>query len=206
MLIIRTYVKVGITLPEKDSFNMKSIFSGIASGTFAIQLVSLLVLLGEGLMYVLILTGIYDLLLPNIDLLILALLFGGGITFLVFIAFLGFFLRSHKSVRGFIIGKEHEQIQTSTPATKTILLLFGGAVCFGLCAGIYAYYLFWKYWLNPMGNAFLVTYFLTGELLFEWGLIAAYLALGAINTCLILQILSAAINRYTSKLVQTLAE
>lgn len=185
---------------------MKRVFSGIASGTFAIQLVSLLILLGEGVMYVLIITGLYDLLLPNVDLLILALLFGGGLTFLIFIAFLGFFLRSHKSVRNFIIGKEHEQIETSTPATKTILLLFGGAVCFGLCAGIYAYYLFWKYWLNPMGQAFLTTYSLTGELVFEWGIIAAYGALGAIITCLILQLLSAAINRYTSRLVKSIAD
>ncbi len=185
---------------------MKRVFSGIASGTFAIQLVSLLILLGEGVMYVLIITGLYDLLLPNVDLLILALLFGGGLTFLIFIAFLGFFLRSHKSVRNFIIGKEHEQIETSTPATKTILLLFGGAVCFGLCAGIYAYYLFWKYWLNPMGQAFLTTYGLTGELVFEWGIIAAYGALGAIITCLILQLLSAAINRYTSRLVKSIAD
>ena len=57
-----------------------------------------------------------------------------------------------------------------------------------------------------MGVAFLYTYSLTGDLFFEWGLIAAFVALGAIITCLILQILSAAINRYTSKLVQTLAE
>ncbi len=206
MLNIRNHAKVGIVLPEKDTFNMKRVFSSIASGTFALQLISLLVLLGEGVMFVLIITGIYDALSVYTDILILALLFGGGVTFLVFIAFLGFFLRSHKSVRNFIIGKEHEQIETSTPATKTILLLFGGAVCFGLCGGIYAYYLFWKYWLSPMGTAFLLNYSLTGELLFEWGIIAAYVALGAIITCLILQILSAAINRYTSRLVKSIAE
>ncbi len=185
---------------------MKRIFSGIASGTFAIQLISLLVLLGESILYIMIITGLYDLLFLNTDLLILALLFGGGLMFLIFIAFLGFFLRLHKSVRNFIIGKDHEQIETSTPATKTILLLFGGAVAFGLCAGIYAYYLFWKYWLNPMGTAFLATYSLTGDLLFEWGILAAYFALGAIITCFILQILSAAINRYTSRLVKSIAE
>jgi hypothetical protein len=193
-------------LPEKDTFNMKSVFTAIASGTFAIQLISLLIVLGEGVMYLLMITGLYDLLLPNTDLLILALLLGGGVTFLVFIAFLGFFLRSHKSVRNFIIGKESERIETSTPATKTILLLFGGAVLFTLLFGVYAYYLFWKYWLNPMGQSFLLTYGLTGDLLFEWGLVTAYFALGAIITCLILQILSAAINRYTSRLVKSIAD
>jgi hypothetical protein len=188
--------------------NFDRVFGGIASVTFAVQLISVLIIGFAGAMYLFIWTGILDPLLANTDLLILVLLITAGVAFIIFIGLLGFFLRSHVRVRRFIVGGGVGPIEVDTGSTKTILLLFGGAVFFILLAGIYAYYLFWKYLLNPWGTGFINTYIVANPNLspnlFIWqiGLYVVYIAIGAVVICLLLQILSAAINRYTRRLVE----
>jgi len=183
---------------------MDRVFGAIASGTFALQLISLLVLLAAGVVFLLITSGIWGAAATNIDLLIFFLLLGGGISFLIFIWLLGFFLRFHQRVRRFIIGGGVGRVESGTPTATTILILFGGAILFIFCAGIYGYYLIWKNLLRPWGDAFLASYGMSGNLFYELGLTAVYVALGIIIICLIAQLLSAAINRYAGRLITSL--
>ena len=185
---------------------MDRVFGAIASGTFALQLISLLILLGAGLVFLLITTGIWGATASNTDLLIFFLLLGGGAAFLIFIWLLGFFLRFHQRVRRFIIGSGVGRVESGSPAATTILILFGGAILFIFCAGIYGYYLVWKYILKPWGDGFLASYGMGGNLFYELGLTAVYIALGTIIICLIAQLLSAAINRYAGRLITSLGK
>jgi len=70
-----------------------------------------------------------------------------------------------------------------------------------IIAGIYGYYLLWKYILSPWGNDFLVSLGVNGILFYELGILIVFLAIGAIVITFIMQILTAWINRYAGRLV-----
>ncbi len=191
---------------EKRSIDWDRVFGGIASVTFGLQLLSFLILLGAGIIFLLMLSGIWIILVANDDILIFILLLGGGFTFLLFVWLLGVFLRFHGRVRRFIVGRGVGQIDADDSATKTVLTLFAISTLFVLVAGIYGYYLVWKYLLQPWGAAWLNLMGLTGSLFYEIGLIIVFIALGVIITTLIMQILTLAINRYTGRLVASFDE
>ena len=72
---------------------------------------------------------------------------------------------------------------------------------FVLVAGIYGYYLLWKYILQPWGTDFLVSLGVNGILFYELGMLVVFAAIGAIFITFIMQILTAWINRYAGRLV-----
>ncbi len=191
---------------EKRVINWDRIFGGIGSVTFALQLLSFIVLLGAGVVFLLMLTGIWQILVANDDIFIFVLLLGGGFVFLLFVWLLGVFLRFHRRVRKFIVGPGVGHIDADDSATKTVLTLFAISTLFVLVAGIYGYYLLWKYFLQPWGTAWLATMGLTGTLLYEIGLFVVFIALGVIIITLIMQMLTLAINRYTGRLVASIDE
>jgi len=191
---------------EKRSINWDRAFGGIASVTFGLQLLSFLVLLGAGIIFLLMLSGIWGILVATEDIFIFVLLLGGGFAFLLFVWLLGLFLRFHRKVRRFILGAGVGHIDADDSATKTVLTLFAISTLFVLVAGIYGYYLFWKYILNPWGTAWLTSMGLTGILFYEIGLLIVFIALGVIIITLVMQILTLAINRYTSRLVASIDE
>jgi hypothetical protein len=186
---------------NKDKFDWDRVFGGIASATFGVQLISILILFGAGVVFVLMLTGIWGVVVAIQDIFILVVLLGSGFTFLLFIWLLGLFLRFHRRVRRFILGKGVGDVDADNPASKTILSLFAGAVVLVLIAGIYGYYLLWKYILSPWGNDFLVSLGVNGILFYELGILIVFLAIGAIVITFIMQILTAWINRYAGRLV-----
>jgi hypothetical protein len=191
---------------EKRSINWDSVFGGIASVTFGLQLLSFLVLLGAGIVFLLMLSGIWGILVANEDIFIFILLLGGGFAFLLFVWLLGVFLRFHRGVRKFIVGPGVGHIDTDDSATKTVLTLFAISTIFVLVAGIYGYYLLWKYILQPWGASWLASTGLTGILFYEIGLLIVFIALGIIIITLVMQILTLAINRYTGRLVSSIDE
>lgn len=186
---------------KKPKVNWDRVFGAIASATFGTQLVSLLVLLTETLVFLLIISGVWGIAINNTDILIFLLLLGGGMAFLVFIWLLGAFLRLNGRIRRAIIGRGVGTVEADSPATKTILALFAGAALFVLCAGVYGYYLLWKYFLNSWGQAFLTSFGLFGQPLYEWGMLIVYFAFGAIIVCFVLQVLSVMVNRVADHLV-----
>ncbi|MDO8125069.1 MAG: hypothetical protein Q6364_11905 [Candidatus Hermodarchaeota archaeon] len=189
------------TKEEKRSFDWDRVFGGIGSITFGLQLLSFLILLGAGIVFLLMLSGIWGYLVANEDIFIFVLLLAGGFAFLVFVWLLGIFLRFHRGVRKFIVGQGVGDIDADDSATKTILALFAISVLFVLVAGIYGYYLFWKYILDSWGVAWLASMGLTGVFFYEIGLLTVWIALGVIIITFIMQILTLAINRYAGRLV-----
>jgi len=186
---------------KKSKVNWDHVFGAIASATFGTQLVSLLVLLAETLVFLLIISGIWGLAINNPDILIFLLLLGGGVTFLVSIWLLGAFLRLNGRIHRVIIGRGVGDIEADSPATRSILALFAGAALFVLCAGVYGYYLLWKYFLNSWGQTLLTSFGLIAQPLYEWGMIIVYIALGAVIVCFLIQVLSVIINRAAGRLV-----
>ncbi len=156
---------------EKKPFDWDRVFGAIASGTFGLQLISLLILLAASIVFLLMFLGIWGIAIANFDIFIFFVLLGFGFSFLVFIWLLGFFLRFHRRVRKFLVGGGVGDVEADDPASKTILTLFAIAVLFVLVAGIYGYYLLWKYLLAPWGTAFLTSstnlVFLSSSLLLE---------------------------------------
>lgn len=191
---------------EKRSINWDSVFGGIASVTFGLQLLSFLILLGAGIIFLLMLSGIWSILVANEDIFIFVLLLGGGFTFLLFVWLLGVFLRFHRRVRRGIIGRGVGHIDADDSATKTVLTLFAISTLFVLVAGIYGYYLLWKYFLQPWGASWLTSMGLAGILFYEIGLLIVFIAMGVIIITFIMQILTLAINRYTGRLVASFDE
>ncbi|MFW9985640.1 MAG: hypothetical protein ACFFDJ_03655 [Candidatus Odinarchaeota archaeon] len=189
------------SLEKKGSFNWDRVFSGIASVTFALQLISLLILFVAGVVFLLMLSGIWGILVANEDIFIFVLLLGGGFAFLVFVWLIGVFLRFHRRVRRFLVGTGVGDIDADDSASKTILTLFGIAILFVLVAGIYGYYLLWKYILNFWGIAWLTSLGVTGIFFYEFGLFIVWIAIGILIITFVMQILTAAINRYARGLV-----
>ncbi|MFX1491815.1 MAG: hypothetical protein ACFFBU_06110 [Promethearchaeota archaeon] len=189
------------SLEKKGSFNWDRVFGGIASVTFALQLISLLILFVAGVVFLLMLSGIWGILVANEDIFIFVLLLGGGFAFLVFVWLIGVFLRFHRRVRRFLVGTGVGDIDADDSASKTILTLFGIAILFVLVAGIYGYYLLWKYILNFWGIAWLTSLGVTGIFFYEFGLFIVWIAIGILIITFVMQILTAAINRYARGLV-----
>ncbi len=193
--------KLDESLEKKGSFNWDRVFGGIASVTFALQLISLLILFVAGVVFLLMLSGIWGILVANEDIFIFVLLLGGGFAFLVFVWLIGVFLRFHRRVRRFLVGTGVGDIDADDSASKTILTLFGIAILFVLVAGIYGYYLLWKYILNFWGIAWLTSLGVTGIFFYEFGLFIVWIAIGILIITFVMQILTAAINRYARGLV-----
>ncbi len=191
---------------QKRQINWDRVFGGIGSVTFGAQLLSILILIAAGLVFLLMITGIWSVALANFDILIFFLLLAGGFSFLIFIWLLGFFLRFHRRIQRFIVGKGLGHIDAGEAASKTILTLFAVVVLFVLVAAMYGYYLIWKYVLDPWGVGFLTSWGLSGIFLYEFGLLIVWLAFGCIIITFVMQLLSAAINRYVDRLVGGIKE
>lgn len=132
---------------QKSRINMDRLFAGATTGTFIIQLLTLLVLIAAFVGYLLVITGIWDLISGNTDIVIFLMLIGGAIAFAIFIAFFGFFIRFHSRVKGFVLGEGIGKVTTGSRDGQVILTLFSFSVVFFSLAGLYAIYLIWKYFL-----------------------------------------------------------
>jgi hypothetical protein len=188
---------------QKRTIDWDRVFGGIASVTFGLQLISFLILLGAGIIFLLMLSGIWGILVANEDIFIFVLLLGGGFTFLLFVWLLGIFLRFHRGIRKAIVGRGVGHIDADDSATKTVLTMFAISTLFVLVAGIYGYYLLWKYFLQPWGASWLTSMGLAGILFYEIGLLIVFIAIGVIIVTLIMQFLTLAISRYTDRLVRS---
>ncbi len=131
----------------KGRVNLDRLFSGATTGTFIIQLLTLLVLIAALVGYLLVLTGIWDLIRYNQDIIVFLMLIGGAAAFAIFMAFFGFFIRFHGRVKRFVLGDGIGRVTTGSRDGQIILMLFAFSVVFFVLAGIYAIYLLWKYLL-----------------------------------------------------------
>ncbi len=129
----------------KGKINLDRLFTGATTATFVIQLLTLLVLIGASVGYMLVVTGIWDLIKDNQDIVVFLLLIGGAIAFAIFMIFFGFFIRFHRRVKRFVLGSGVGKVAAESRDGQVILTLFSFSVIFFVLAGIYAIYLLWKY-------------------------------------------------------------
>ena len=135
---------------SKQGVNLDHLFAGATTGTFIIQLVTILVFIAACVGYFLVLTGIWDLIKYNQDIIVFLLLIGGAIAFAVFMLFFGVFIRFHRRVKRFVLGEGVGRVTAGSRDGQMILMLFAFAVVFFALAGVYAIYLLWKYLLPPL--------------------------------------------------------
>jgi hypothetical protein len=141
---------------SKRGVNLDSLFSKATTGTFTVQLLAILVLIGAFVGYVLVLTGIWDLIKYNQDIVVFLILIGCAIAFAVFMLFYGFFVRFHGRVERFVLCKGIGEVTAGSRDGQLILSLFAFSSVFFTLAGIYAIYLLWKYllpWLYSITNS-----------------------------------------------------
>lgn len=174
----------------KDTFNVDRLFSVMTTATLVIELLACIVLIIAGVGYLLVLTGYYDIITANIDLLVLLFLVGGGIIFFIFIGFLGFFLRVQGGVKRFVLGDGIGHVVTSSREGTSILVLYAGSIVFFFIASGYGFYLLWKYYIKIIFQT---------ESIFMPFIIAA---IGLIITCLVAQLISAGVSRYAARVAR----
>jgi hypothetical protein len=179
----------------KKKINLDTLFSGATTGTFIIQLLALLVLIGACVGYLLVITGIWDIIKDNQDILVFLLLIGAAIAFAIFMLFFGFFIRTHKRVKRFVLGEGIGQVATESRDGQIILTLFAFSVIFFALAGLYAIYLLWKYLLPLL-------YSITSSIYPN----IIVLALAVIMVSLLIQLASRMVSRYATKVVKGIAE
>jgi len=180
--------------PEPQGrISLDRLFAGAATATFVIELLGVLVLIGAVVGYVLVISGVWDIIKTNTDIVIFLLLVGGAIAFAVFIAFFGFFSRFHGRVKGFVVGKGIGRIATGSTEGRTILSLFAFSVVFFFAAGCYGVYLLWKYILIPVFYASSIY------------LRVIFVVLAVILVCLMVQAAAAGVGRYAARVTKRLS-
>jgi hypothetical protein len=135
---------------EKRHINLDRLFAGATTATFIIQLFAILILIGAGVGYLFVLSGIWDFIKTSPfgqDILVFLLLIGGAIAFAILMVFFGFFIRSHLRVKRFVLGEGIGRVTSGSRDGLVILSLFAVAIVFFTLAGVYAIYLLWKYLL-----------------------------------------------------------
>jgi len=179
---------------SESMINVDRLLGATTTATFVLELLAILVLIGSLVGHALVVTGIWDIIKPNTDLVVFLLLVGAAIAFFIFMAFFGFFTRFHGRVRSFIVGPGVGRVITTSREGRIIISLFAMAVVFFFAASCYGYYLLWK--------SILIPYYGGGS---SYAPIA-WAALGVILACLVAQVSAAAVSRYASSLLYQLAE
>ncbi len=179
----------------KSKINLDRLFLLATTTTFVIQLLTLLVLIGASVGYLLVLTGIWDLIKNNQDIVVFLLLIGGALAFAIFMGFFGFFIRFHGRVKRFVLGEGVGRVATESRDGQFILTLFAFSIIFFVMAGIYAIYLLWKYilpWLYTITTSIYPNIIV--------------IALAVLAVTLLVQIASRIVSRYAAKIVERITE
>jgi hypothetical protein len=177
---------------SQGKISLDRLFAGAATATFVMELLATLVLIGAIVGYLLVISGVWNVIKYNTDIVIFLLLVGGAIAFAIFIAFFGFFSRFHGRVKYFVVGKGIGHIATASREGRMILTLFAFSVVFFFAAGCYGVYLLWKYILVPLFYAVSIYPLI----------IFAVLAL--ILVCLMVQAAASVVGRYAARVTNRL--
>lgn len=178
-----------------SKINLDRLFSGATTATFVIQLLTLLILIGAVVGYILVITGIWDFIKFYQDIVVFLLLIGGAAAFVIFMAFFGAFIRFHGRVRRFVIGEGIGRVAYESRDGQFILTLFAFSIIFFALAGIYAIYLLWKYilpWLYSLTTSIYPNIIV--------------LAIAVIFVTFMIQLASRAVSHYAQNIVARISE
>lgn len=161
--------------------DLKEVFGAAVTLTFALEIISILIIIGSIVPHVISVTGI----LAGItfDILLFLAFIAGGIALMIIIVFASAFIRGDRKLQDKILTAQFRHLSKVASEAKALLFMFGIAVLLFCFAGFYGYYLLWKYVFSSFidGQAFLL---------------AIFLAIGMIIVSLLAQIVLAAIGRF----------
>ena len=176
-----------MSVEEKlKTINMEKLFRTSTTVTFILQLVGATVAIGGVVGW---LVGISNIIstLPT-DLIILLILFGAGLAFVIFMVFIGVFIRFHDDIQKIVVGEKLGVLKVNSKESRIITTFLGFAIFFFFIGGVYSYFLLWKYYFV----------FVIGESL---SLYVLFLSLGLIYIATLAQVALMIVGRYANNLV-----
>ncbi len=174
------------TPPDRDMFDIGSLFRTSATVTFVIEIVAVIVMVGALAAYGLkdVVTGLG----PDIQ--VLLLLVGSIITLMVFLAAMGVFVRFSRKISNMVVGPGIQQVPMDTPRVRAVVYTYGLLVALMAITGLYVFYLTYKNWLFPLAEAQQ-----------SIALHVFSFAVGAFFVALLVQIIIAAVGRTATRVV-----
>jgi hypothetical protein len=167
---------------------LSRVFEFAVSVTFGAELVSILVIIGSLVSFFIARSGLLEVI--SFDIQLFLLLIATGIGFLILIVFAGLFIRMNEGLKTRILSARMLKLVRVTSEAKAFLALFGLALIFLCFAGVYGYYLLWRY----------VLVYYVGEYL---SLTTLFFALGIILVQILAQLIIALVSRFVSRTVKS---
>lgn len=169
-----------------DLFDIGSLFRSSATITFVIQIVSVIIMIGSLVAY------LVGGLLPALDqdMLILLMLVGSVLALVIFLAAMSVFIRFSRRIGDAVVGPGIQQVRMDTPKIKTVVITYGLLVALMAVTGVYIWYLIDKNYLAPWAEA------QESISLRIFGI-----ALGAFFISFLIQVIIAAVGRSATKVI-----
>ena len=131
-----------------EELDIGSLFRGTATITFVAEILSIIMLLGSSVAFVISRSGLIEAI--ELDVAIFLLLVGAMITLFFFLGAIGFFIRFNKKLGRAVIGEGIGSVDLSSPRVKTVVTIYGLAVGLILIMGMYGYWLVYKYFFAEL--------------------------------------------------------
>ena len=159
--------------------------------TFILEIVSIILMIGSIVAWILNMSGVIGSL--SLELQIFLLLLGAGVTFIIFMFFIGIFIRFHDRIQSYVVGAGEIKLDVDRKETRIILSLYGASITFFFIALVYGYFLTWKYYLaSIIGGSLSLTVF--------------FMALGLLLISFVLQLVIMSIAKYANHVVRLILE
>jgi uncharacterized membrane protein len=169
-----------------ELFDIGSLFRSSATITFVIQIVSVIIMIGSVVAYLV--GGLLPTL--NQDMIILLLLVGSIFALIIFLAAMSVFIRFSRRIGDAVVGPGIQQVRMDTPKIKTVVITYGILVALMAVTGVYIWYLLDKNYLAPWAES------LNSISMRIFGI-----ALGAFIIALLVQIIIAGVGRSATKVI-----
>lgn len=133
---------------EPRKVDVETLFKWGVTITFVFENIAGILMIGGFVGWLLETTGLTQW-IPS-DIKIFLLLLGAGIAFLIFLLFIGLFVRFHDRIQNFVIGHGLIKINMESKEARLIFFMYGGSIVFLFIASVYGYYLIWKFLIAPI--------------------------------------------------------
>ncbi|MGQ4915118.1 MAG: hypothetical protein ACP6IU_10295 [Candidatus Asgardarchaeia archaeon] len=174
---------------EPHKVDIEIIFRRGVTATIILEIIAGILMIGGFAAWVLNIIGITEWL--TFDIQIFLLLLGAGVAFMIFLLFIGIFVRFHDRIQNFVVGRGMIKINMESREARLILLMYGGSITFLFIASVYGYYLIWKFLLaSIIGTSISLTVF--------------FFALGMFLVSFFAQLAVMGVSRYANQVLKAL--
>ncbi|MBD3406938.1 MAG: hypothetical protein GF411_12545 [Candidatus Lokiarchaeota archaeon] len=178
-------------IAKEEPFDVGGLFRGTATFTFVIEIISMIMILGSGVAYILSRSGTIENLNP--DFAILLLLAGAMITLFFFMGTISFFIRFNRRITNLVIGVGIGEVDLNRGRVKSVIFLYVLAIGLILIMGMYSYWLVFRYYLIDF----------VANSLSAFGLVLSF---GIFLLAFLLQVVVIALGRTATKVVKAVLD